>query len=98
MDSTEEDAVLMKMQTGDLLDKYPCRSGWGQTTSGFGVIVWFREGLIARSRHFQPFLISEHRPFFTTSISIIIAFSDFFSRHTLLSITFCFPVTLDEYD
>ena len=53
-------------------------------------------GLIVRSRHFQPFLISEHRPFFTTAISIIIGFFDFFSKHTLLSITFCFPLTLRQ--
>ncbi len=33
--------------------------------------------LIARSRHFQPFLISLHHQIFTTSISIIIAFSNF---------------------
>ena len=44
-------------------------------------------GLIAHSRHFDPFLISQHRPFFNTSICIIIGFFNFFSRHTLLSIT-----------
>jgi hypothetical protein len=28
-----------------------------------------KKGLIVRSRHFQPFLISEHHPFFTTAIN-----------------------------
>ncbi len=37
-----------------------------------------KKGLIARTRHFEPFLISEHRPFFITPTSIIIVFFYFF--------------------